>query len=147
MNDPLSIFLSVMDSMYLVNSILQNKSVMKNFIFCAVPTGELHLGTYLCNAKKLLFFHTYAIRVWRDRHAWILLFSSILFLHFQKIEILNPYVPNGTFLYPVKISENLTIIILSGDGERVNWERMGWFPKWVNIQTWISDMQVLLYRN
>ena len=35
-----------------------------------------------------------------------LLFSSILFLDFQKIEILNPFVSNGTFLYPVKTSEN-----------------------------------------
>ena len=36
-----------------------------------------------------------------------------------------PFVPNAHFLYPLKISEKLTVLIFSGGRERAHLERMG----------------------
>ena len=39
--------------------------------------------------------------------------------------VVNPFVPNASFFYPLKISENLGFLMFSGGSERVHWERMG----------------------
>ena len=42
-----------------------------------------------------------------------------LLLHHKSI---NPFVPNASFLYPLKTSENL---MFSGSREKVHWEQLG----------------------
>ena len=39
--------------------------------------------------------------------------------------VVNPFVPNASFFYPLKTSENLGFLMFSGGSERVHWERMG----------------------
>ena len=47
-------------------------------------------------------------------------------MHADNIEqSVIPFVPNAHFLYPLKISENLTALMFSGDRERVHLGRMG----------------------
>ena len=38
---------------------------------------------------------------------------------------INPFVPNATFLYPLKTSENQYRFLLLGGRENVHWEQMG----------------------
>ena len=37
----------------------------------------------------------------------------------------NPFVPNTPFLYPLKTSKNLGLMMFSKGRERVHWEQMG----------------------
>ena len=44
----------------------------------------------------------------------------------SSLKIVNPFVPNAPFLYPLKVSENLTVFLMfSGCRERVHWKQMG----------------------
>ena len=36
--------------------------------------------------------------------------------------IINPFVPDAPFLYPLKTSENITVSCFQGGRERVHWE-------------------------
>ena len=41
------------------------------------------------------------------------------------IFLFKPVVPNAPFLYPLKTSENLMVLMFSGGRERVHWEQIG----------------------
>ena len=45
---------------------------------------------------------------------------------FRKLSLINPFVPNAPFLYPLKTLENLNgFLMFSGGRERMRRERMG----------------------
>ena len=45
--------------------------------------------------------------------------------HFLYFHLINPFVPNAPFLYPLKTSENRKLFLFSGGTERVHWKQMG----------------------
>ena len=85
------------------------KSLIENFIFCAVITPNPKMQR---SSKFLLFYHFHH-RVFR------IIFENPETMHFQKISTdISPFIPNAPFLYAQKISENLTVFCCSQELEK-----------------------------
>ena len=56
-------------------------------------------------------------------HVLLRLPEVIKNLKIVSFKLLNPFVPNAPFLYPIKPSENITVA-LGTNGLRVHWQRM-----------------------
>ena len=55
------------------------------------------------------------------------LFPLVLILTKISKDLINPFVPNALFFYPLKTSENRKgFLMFSGGREREHWERMGY---------------------
>ena len=88
---------------------LLKKSLIENFIFCAVITPNPKM---YCSSKFFLFYHFHH-RVFR------IIFENPETMHFQKISTdISPFIPNAPFLYAQKISENLTVFCCSQELEK-----------------------------
>ena len=110
---------------------LLKKSLIENFIFCAVITPNPKMQ---CSSKFLLFYHFHH-RVFR------IIFENPETMHFQKISTdISPFIPNAPeyfhryqpiysqctlSLCPENIRKPYGVLLFSGVREKVHWKQMG----------------------